>query len=77
VNGIVYGINAGLVEAINPQNGQVYWSKDENFGASNSPQILSLGDDLILPIGKIVLSRTNGNILWKFPDYVLAAAVYS
>jgi outer membrane protein assembly factor BamB len=82
VGGVVYGVynpsfNGSLVEAINPQSGQVYWSREVNILAGNSPQVLALGDSLILPVGQVVLSRINGRILWKFPDDVLAAAVNS
>ncbi len=82
VGGVVYGVyspsfNGSLVEAINPQSGHVYWSREGNFVAGNSPQVLALGDSLILPAGQVVLSRTNGRVLWKFPDDVLAAAVNS
>lgn len=82
VDGIVYGVynpsfTEGLVEAINPQNGQMEWTKSGAFEASNTPQILAQGDILIVPVGGIVVSRTNGNILWKLSGNVLAAAVNS
>lgn len=80
VDGIVYGVynpsfTEGLVEAINPQNGQMEWTKPGAFEASNNPQLLAQGDSLILPTGGIVLNRTNGHVLWQLSGSVLAAAV--
>ncbi|HEY0755716.1 MAG TPA: PQQ-binding-like beta-propeller repeat protein [Ktedonobacteraceae bacterium] len=81
VNGIVYGIynpsfEASLVEAIDPQNGRIYWSKDIGFGSSDgNTWLLSQGNDLILLAAQTVLSRANGDVLWKFPASVLAATV--
>lgn len=80
VGGRVYGVYSpsfteSLVEAINPQTGQVEWTKPGTFEAGGILQLLAQGDSLILPTGGIVLDRTNGHVLWQFSGSVLAAAV--
>ncbi|GHO57894.1 hypothetical protein [Ktedonobacter robiniae] len=66
-----------IFEAINPLNGNLYWSKAVSGLLSGDPQILAFGDILILPQCKQVVNRANGNVLWRFSggDFIMKGAV--
>ncbi|MEO6892674.1 MAG: PQQ-binding-like beta-propeller repeat protein [Ktedonobacteraceae bacterium] len=63
---IYYSFTTNTVVAIYPQNGHLYWSKDIQFGGG-IPQIMALGDSLILPENKVILNRADGTMLWQLP----------
>lgn len=70
-NGSIYGIfyfdgSRQRVQAINPQNGKIYWSKDVDGVALNAPLILPFGDSLVLPLSRAVLDQATGKELWHF-----------
>jgi len=79
VDGIVYGayhpslMGSDLLEALNPKNGSVIWSKDLGKSRIEETPITSLGDNLILPCfeGIRVFNRTNGDILWQSSGFLL------
>lgn len=80
VHGIVYGIHSSgtmhltyTVMAINPQNGHLYWTKDIAF-VDSYPQIIALGNSLILPQGGVVLNRIDGKVLWQLSGSIRLAA---
>lgn len=70
-NGSIYGIfnldgGRQRVQAINPQNGKIYWSKDVDGVVSNAPLIHPFGDSLVLPLSRAVLDQATGKELWHF-----------
>ncbi|GHO61854.1 hypothetical protein KSC_007460 [Ktedonobacter sp. SOSP1-52] len=70
-NGSIYGIfnldgGRQRVQAINPQNGKIYWSKDVDGVVSNAPLILPFGNSLVLPLSRAVLDQATGKELWHF-----------
>jgi outer membrane protein assembly factor BamB len=80
VDGIVYGayhpslMGNDLLEALNPKNGSVIWSKDLGKSRIEETPITSLSDNLILPCfeGIRVFNRTNGDILWQSSGFLLS-----
>ena len=79
VDGIVYGayhpslMGSDRLEALNPKNGSVIWSKDLVKSLIEETPIISLGNNLILPCfeGIRVFNRANGNLLWQSSSYLL------
>lgn len=76
-DGVIYGIHKSstkTVLAIDARDGHLYWSK--NLPDVETSPIFIEGKSLILPRSNLVLDRSNGNILWRFPsDIVRAGAV--
>jgi outer membrane protein assembly factor BamB len=79
IDGVVYGayhtslMGSDRLEALNPKNGSVIWSKDLGKLLIKETPIISLGNNLILPCfeGIQVFNRSNGNLLWQSSSYLL------
>ncbi|HLG78680.1 MAG TPA: PQQ-binding-like beta-propeller repeat protein [Ktedonobacteraceae bacterium] len=83
LHGTIYGIfngdSAQTVQALNPQDGKVYWSKEviHASGTNGSLLILPFDKSLILPFQGVVLNQANGEELWHLQntEMVITGAV--
>ena len=85
VDGIVYGayhpslFGNDRLEALNPKNGSVIWSKDLAKAGIKGTPLISLGDRLVLPCfeGALIFNRVNGNLLWQSSGFLVGVAAGS
>jgi outer membrane protein assembly factor BamB len=82
VNGIIYGAyhtsltGSDLLEALNPKNGSVIWSRSLGKTIIAETPIISLRDNIILPClqGALIFNSANGHLLWQSSEDLLGVA---
>jgi outer membrane protein assembly factor BamB len=82
LDGIIYGayhpslLGSDRLEALNPKDGSIIWSKDLGKARIEETSIIPFGNDLILPCGEgaLVFDHTNGRLLWQSSGYLLSVA---